>query len=153
MIRQAKLEDFEAINSIFREVHKLHVENRPDFFRDIDPLPKEEFVNILKSDNQIILINEDEEINGFIKMEFKEKGETLTKKRRTLSIEQLGVKKSNHKSGIGRKLIEEAIKIFKEGKFDKLILDVWTFNQNAIDFYKHLGFKEFNIKMELEKEE
>ena len=153
MIRKATLNDFKEINSIFNEVHRLHVNNLPNIFKDKDPLPKEDFVKMLEDNSQIILVNEDDEINGFIRIEILEKEGILTKKRKDVNIEQIAVKEGQQKQGIGKKLIEAAIEIFKKENGDNLILDVWSFNQNAIDFYKHIGFKEMKIKMKFETEE
>lgn len=153
MIRKAEPKDFKKINEIFNEVHKLHLNNRPDYFKDIDPLSKEDFKSILEDENQILLVNEDKEINAFMRIEISEKTGKLTKYRKALSIEQLAVKEGEQNKGIGKKLIEAAKEIFKEKKCTILLLDVWAFNQNAIEFYKHIGFKELKIKMELPKEE
>ncbi len=153
MIRKATIEDHKNINLIFKEVHKLHLDNLPNIFKDIDPLPKDKFLEILEDENQILLVNEDDEINGFIRIEIIEKEGHLTKKRKDINIEQIAVKEGKHKKGIGKKLMDAAIEIFNKEQGDNLVLDVWSFNQNAIDFYKHLGFKEMKIKMRFEKED
>ena len=67
-----------------------------------------------------------------------------------MHIEQLGVKKTEHNRGIGTNLIEEIKEIAKLNKCDNIVLDVWSFNDSAIKFYKKKGFKEKKIKMEIE---
>ena len=39
MIRKMKHNDFNDVNRLFKQVHKIHVENRPDIFIDSDPCP------------------------------------------------------------------------------------------------------------------
>ena len=51
--------------------------------------------------------------------------------------------------GIGKKLIQEAIKKAKESGIDCIELDVWSQNKFAKKFFKNLGFKAFNEKMSL----
>jgi len=48
--------------------------------------------------------------------------------------------------GIGRKLIEDAIKDIKKLNKNRLYLDVADNNERAIDFYYHLGFKNLKKK-------
>ena len=43
-IRFADKEDYKVINEIIREVHDLHVKNRPDVYNETDkPLSEEEY--------------------------------------------------------------------------------------------------------------
>lgn len=51
--------------------------------------------------------------------------------------------------GIGRRLWEEAQKVFDADK--DIVVDVATYNKNAIDFYKKLGFEETGKRWEDEK--
>ncbi|SQC06549.1 acetyltransferase [Clostridium perfringens] len=50
-IRFADKEDYKVINEIIREVHGLHVKNRPDVYTETDkPLSEDEFKEILEND-------------------------------------------------------------------------------------------------------
>lgn len=51
--------------------------------------------------------------------------------------------------GIGRMLWEKASKVFDSNK--DIVVDVATYNKNAIDFYKKLGFEETGKQWEDEK--
>ena len=49
-IRFADKEDYKVINEIIREVHDLHVKNRPDVYNETDkPLSEEEFNKLYSS--------------------------------------------------------------------------------------------------------
>lgn len=43
MIREMKLEDYEEVKELFYEAHNLHLENRPDIYKDGNPLPLKYF--------------------------------------------------------------------------------------------------------------
>ena len=58
-------------------------------------------------------------------------------------------KKELQNIGIGTSLINEIKKIAKEIKCDNINLSVWSFNENAIKFYKHIGFNTQKINMEI----
>ena len=150
VIKKAKMMDFEEIHSIFEEVHDLHQQSEPNTFKKTDPFTKEEFKSLLQDKQNFFLIAEEIKIIGFINAFILEKEGRHTKPKKTMHIEQLGVKKGEHNRGIGTKLIEEIKLIAKEHNCDNIILDVWSFNDSAIKFYNKNGFKEKKIKMEIE---
>lgn len=150
VIKKATMMDFEEIHAIFEEVHDLHQQNEKKTFKKVDPFTKEEFELLLADKNNFILVAEEIKIIGFINAFISVKEGRHTKKRKTMHIEQLGVKKTEHNRGIGTNLIEEIKEIAKSNKCDNIVLDVWSFNDSAIKFYKKQGFKEKKIKMEIE---
>ena len=150
VIKKATMMDFEEIHSIFEEVHDLHLKNTKKTFKKVDPLTKEEFELLLEDKQNFFLIAEEIKIIGFINAFISEKEGRHTKKRKTMHIEQLGVKKTEHNRGIGSKLIEEIKHIAIDNNCDNIILDVWSFNDNAIEFYKKKGFKEQRKRMEIQ---
>ncbi len=150
VIKKATMMDFEEIHSIFEEVHDLHQQNEKKIFKKADPFTKEEFELLLADKNNFFLVAEEIKIIGFINAFISVKEGKRTKKRKTMHIEQLGVKKTEHNRGIGSHLIEEIKHIAIDNNCDNIILDVWSFNENAIEFYKKKGFKEKKIKMQLD---
>ena len=150
VIKKATMMDFEEIHEIFQEVHDLHLNNTKNTFKNIDPFTKEEFECVLSDKNSFFLIAEEIKIIGFIHAFINEREGRKTKFKRTMHIEHLGVKQTEHNRGIGSKLIEEIKSIAKDNKCDNIILDVYSFNENAIKFYKSKGFKEQRVKMEIE---
>ena len=52
-------------------------------------------------------------------------------------------------SGIGKALYRHAATYAKAEKMDALTLNVWAFNQNALEFYKAMGMQVRNMTMEL----
>lgn len=151
VITKAKVEDFGEIHKIFQEVHDLHLAGTINVFKEIDPLTKEEFQEFLKNKDEIFLIAKDDKdkIVGFLRAVIEEREGRLTKFKKTIHIDSLGVLKKSHNKGIGSMLMEEIKKIAKKEKCDNIILDVWSFNDNALKFYKHQGFKTKRRQMEI----
>lgn len=58
-----------------------------------------------------------------------------------LELERLYVLKRNHRMGVGRRLVEAAIREARNRKLNYLWLSVWTRNGQALEFYQHLGFE------------
>ncbi|HAB67124.1 MAG TPA: hypothetical protein DCE23_07130 [Firmicutes bacterium] len=151
MIRKAKLNDFKGVLNAFREAQDLHAMNEPNIFKFVDPIDFKTFKEMFNNKDIIILVSENELIiEGFLIATIKEIGSNLTLDRKLMIIENLAVLKSRQRQHIGKFLINEIKRIADREKCDGLILNVWCFNDNARSFYKHLGFKEKSIKMELE---
>lgn len=150
IITKAKLNKFQEIHQIFQEVHDLHLNNTNNVFKDEDPFTKEEFIEILNNKNNFFLIAKEDKILGFIHAVIIEREGRKTKFKKIMSIEAIGVTKKENNKGIGTKLIEEIKSIAKKNKCDNIILDVWSFNNNAIDFYTNKGFKPTKIKMQID---
>ena len=57
-------------------------------------------------------------------------------------------KEGYKKHGIGKKLMLYAKEEAKKGNYNRLELNCWSFNENAIEFYKKIGMKEQRINLE-----
>jgi diamine N-acetyltransferase len=58
----------------------------------------------------------------------------------SLEIERVYIKKKFQKHGLGKYLLNKAMKIAMECNKKKIWLGVWEKNENAIAFYKKMGF-------------
>ena len=58
----------------------------------------------------------------------------------SLEIERIYVKNKFQKLGLGKLLLNKAIEIAMESDKKKIWLGVWEKNENAIVFYKNMGF-------------
>lgn len=149
VIEKAQEKDFPAIHKIFKEVHDHHLNGTINTFKKVDPFTKEEFKESLKDKDTFLLVAKDKEIKGFVLATIIEKEGRHTKHKKTLHVNTIGTKKDSQNEGVGTLLINEIKKIAKENKCDNINLSVWSFNDNAIKFYKHTGFKEQKINMEI----
>lgn len=148
-IRRAKKLDYLEIRNVFAEVHDYHLKNTNNVFKDIEPFSYDEFLELINDENIIILVSENVIIDGFLIAEVIEKEGRLTKKRKTLYINQLGVLKKDQHGGIGTNLVKEVEKIARNLKCDNVMLTVWAFNKKAMKFYKELNFNERTRTLEL----
>ena len=59
-IREAMKIDYINISNLAKEIHKLHVKNRPDIYLEVDnPLIKDKFEKLLNNDSIKIFVVED----------------------------------------------------------------------------------------------
>lgn len=140
-IRDIAIQDFEKVNELMREVHDLHVQNRPDLYVAMEePYPRDKFANDINNADVIsILAEEENEVLGICFVTFREKTGMVHK--RTAYMEDLCVREQDRARGVGTQLFEYAQKEAKKLGAERLDLMVWGFNQPAFDFYKKMDMQ------------
>ncbi|MCB0280846.1 MAG: GNAT family N-acetyltransferase [Calditrichaeota bacterium] len=93
-------------------------------------------------DSHFYMVYKDKEAMAYLKLNSGD-AQTEMQDPKAMEIERLYVLQSHKKQGIGRQLIELAKEKAIELHASFLWLGVWEKNDNAIAFYKKLGFNEF----------
>lgn len=143
-IRKARLEDVEKnLLNLYVDGFEYHHTGRPDIFpsRNRKEL-KEDLINTINNSN-ILVLEDNEEILGYVVYQLKEKRD------KTLWIDELVVDKDNRHSGNGKKLMEKIKEIAKKENCKRVEFCCWSFNQNAMEMYKHIGYKEQRSVLEI----
>lgn len=151
-IRRAQKKDAKRLCELLETIAQLHHEGRPDIYGaggakyNIEDVEKK-----IKNKEEIILVavNDDDEVMGYTMskiIDVKENG--ILFGYRKMYIDDVCVDSAFRKLGIGKKLME-ATKLEAE-KADCHIaeLNVWAFNENAINFYKSCGMTVQRMYME-----
>lgn len=147
----AKTDDYKSFLDIFYEIEKLHQINVPWKFNKPNSkiFSKEYYLEILNNKDAFFIIAKDgKEMVGYI-LAFKRmpSDNPIFKKRTYASIEDLAVRTNHQKRGIGTLLMNKLEEQLKISDVNDIELNVWSFNQNAIDFYKKKGYEVFSQKM------
>ena len=150
IIRKAEIKDFNKVHRLIMQVHKLHVKERTDIYKDVDPMNFEEFKNELSNSNNIYLVAQlENKIVGICFSQIKEiLNNRIMKDRKILNIGDICVDEKYQRNGIGKKLYNQIVQIAKEKNIHNVELMVWNFNKNAIKFYENLGMNVKNLKFE-----
>lgn len=151
-VRRAEKKDAKRLCELLETIAQLHHEGRPDIYGaggakyNIEDVEKK-----IKNKDEIILVavGEDDEVLGYTMskiIDVKENGILLGY--RKMYIDDVCVDSAYRKLGIGKKLMD-ATKLEAE-KADCHIaeLNVWAFNENAINFYKSCGMTVQRMYME-----
>lgn len=142
--RNAKLEDIGNLLDLYIDGFKYHYKGRPDVFLDKDEKKlKDDLMNTIHNSN-ILILEKDQKILGYVIYQIKEKHNKI------MWIDELVVDKNNRKMGNGKKLMEKVKEIAKEEGCKRVEFCCWSFNQNAMDMYKHIGFKEQRVILEMD---
>ena len=152
MIRDLTIEDFDAVNDIFMQMQNLHVEHRPDLYRKIDkPTTAKawDYEASLGDKNMIMLGAEKEgKIVGFCIAEIRQAEGKALVPHISAHIKNIAVHENYRRRGIGKALYQAAVMRGKELGAVRADLKVYSFNDNAVGFYKSLGMTVQSYTME-----
>lgn len=144
----ATLDDINEIAVIMKEISDIHINARPDIFKEksIEDL----VIDIKKSLEWILIAKEDHIVKGILicKLKIVENHPNL-KDSKILWIDDLGVNNKFRKQGIGKMLVDKAIELAKQNDCIRVDLNCWKLNENALQFYKKIGMLEQREIMEL----
>lgn len=140
-IREMKVTDYEVTDRLMQQLHKDHVEGRPDLYVPMEHIfTKEEFQEIVSDDKKIaILAEEDKEVMGICITSIRDRSGMVNMK--TAYVDELVVDEKYRRQGIAKKLFTETEKRAKELGAVRLDLMVWSFNKNALKLYEAMGMK------------
>lgn len=155
VIETAKMENINEIAIIMKEIADIHINARPDIFKEKKVEDLIEYIKeSLSSKKEWILVAKDEDvIKGILicKLKIIENHPNL-KNSKILWIDDLGVKSIYQKQGIGKLLVNKAIELAKLNNCTRVDLNCWKLNENAIKFYKRIGMLEQREILELKIE-
>ena len=151
MVEIVKLDDkdLNSVAELSYMVGKLHDEALPYIFKKTS---KDEHLDILKNMQkdekvEIKIAKIGEEVVGFVCVGMVEEKRKGYKGEKIGVIYNLGVKEQYRKKGVGKKLVEEALKWCEEKECYAVDLNVFWFNNGALEFYKNLGFGMIDVNL------
>jgi diamine N-acetyltransferase len=143
-LKKCTLEDSRKLQEIsyetFHETFKL--QNSPENMNaylerafNLEQLEKE----LSNISSQFFFVYCNNEVAGYLKVntdddQSEEMGDE------SLEIERIYIRNKFQKHGLGKYLLNKAMEIAMDGNKKKIWLGVWEKNENAIAFYKKLGF-------------
>ncbi|EKN64820.1 GNAT family N-acetyltransferase [Schinkia azotoformans] len=143
-IKQCTLEDlhmlqeisYETFNETFK--HQNSPENMNAYLeRAFNSKQLEKELSNISS--QFYIVYFDNEIAGYLKVNTHD-AQSEEMGNESLEIERIYIKNKFQKLGLGKYLLNKAMEIALERNKKKIWLGVWEKNENAIVFYKKMGF-------------
>lgn len=138
-IRDMKLEDYDAVDTLMQQLHKIHVNGRPDLYVEMEhPYSKEELTEKIYNKEVITLAAEEEDrIVGLCIVVIRHRSGMVNMK--TAYVDDLVVDQSYQRRGIAKSLFQKAEERAKALGAERMDLTVWSFNENALKFYQSIG--------------
>lgn len=151
MIRLAEQKDLDAVNSLLRQVLKVHHDGRPDLFRaEGKKYTDDELLSIFANpDTPVFVYEEDGKVLGYAFCALQRQCSGSLEPLSTLYVDDLCVDAYARGRHIGKALFEH-VKTFAIGLgCHNITLHVWECNPGAMAFYESLGMKPQYTSMEL----
>ena len=152
MVRFAKKEELEQVNALRKQVNDIHVAGRPDIFK---PGFNEELKNFIfevwnDAAKGIVVAEEEDRIVGFAIINAIDKPENpFMFARRYLDIDEFCVDENDRRKGVATQLIAFVKQYAQKEGFDKLELNMWEFNTDALAFYEAVGFRTYRRYLDM----
>ncbi|MBP1969783.1 ribosomal protein S18 acetylase RimI-like enzyme [Virgibacillus natechei] len=100
--------------------------------------------SVSSSESDIFVVEYDGEFLGYIELN---EGRDYFTSDMVVYISAIAVTSTGEGKGKGKMLMDKAEKWCLDKGCKQLVLDVFKANDNAINFYKHLGYEEEIVKM------
>ncbi|MDQ0172247.1 GNAT family N-acetyltransferase [Paenibacillus tundrae] len=152
-IRKAVSSDYQGVSALMDELHRMHVEARPDIYRPLQPrMSQQEFEDLLSAEDRYLYVAEATEqggICGYVSAQLnKIQNVELLMDREVLYINEIIIDPKYRGRSIGQKMMAVLVELGKELQADHLELTVASFNQGAQEFYEKLGLVVRSSRME-----
>lgn len=153
MVRFAEEKDLDRVNELRKQVNDIHVEGRPDVFKAGFGSEMRDFAKVIISgeNSNIIVAERSGVICGMASVDYANKLETpFGNARRFYHVQEIAVDVKYRRQGVAKELLEFMIADAKKRNLGKIELDVWEFNDSAIEFYQAAGFRQTRRWLEYE---
>ncbi len=150
-LKRCASEHLVEVASLNMEVQRLHAERHPELFKS--KVNEEALIQMfstqLQDENQHIQVaTHNQKVIGYIWSELIEREESLlTHSIKRLKIHHISVAEEYRNTGAGRILMEATEDLAGKLSVTEIVLDVWCFNDSAINFFSLQNFKAFNVNM------
>ena len=152
MIRKALEKDIPAINELLEQVLSVHANGRPDVFKaNTKKYTDAELALLLQNENTpiFVAVDSNERVHGYVFCVFEEvKSHAILQDVKYLYIDDLCVRSTSRKQGIGKELYNFAVAFAKEYNCQQIRLNVWNLNKGAMQFYEKCGLKPLKTMLE-----
>lgn len=150
-IRELTVEDIEKSIDVIKEITELHIDKAPGQFQAIKLEDYRLYLQWIISSPQnfgYVAVKGGEVVGAITVTEQERVGNVFTVNR-YYEVIDLVVKKTCQSLGVGRLLMDKVVEKARLSNVQAIELQVFRFNQTAVNFYKHLGFDEIATVMEL----
>lgn len=148
-IRKCALEDVSLLQEVSMETFNetFKDQNSPEQLNAylVRAFNKEQLEQELaNADSQFLFVYMNDEVAGYLKINTNN-AQSEDMGDESLEIERIYVRGKYQKHGLGKVMLNKAVEIAMELDKEKIWLGVWENNDNAVAFYKRMGFVQFGM--------
>ena len=152
IIRFAKENELVRVNELRKQVNDLHVEGKPEVFKAGFNDELRDYVYDIWNDpeQEIVVADSDGIICGFAVLHHIVKPATpFMYERDFIDVDEFCVDKDYRRQGVASEMITFMRNYAREKGFNRIELNMWEFNRDALAFYETVGFKTYRRYMEM----
>lgn len=148
MLELATAADREAVNTIAKQIHDMHVSWRPDIYEPVEEhYTQDRFQEAIRN-RQLYVAKLAGEVTGFAALNQCTYDWPGVVKRKVMIVDEFGVHELCRGHGIGKAMMEDIHALARAYGCSDLQLRVYPQNDEAVGFYQHCGFEIQNIGMQ-----
>lgn len=148
-VRFAKKEDYEQVEKIMKQVQQMHIDWRPDIYRECGTVLAREMFEESVEKETFLVAEADGKVVGVLEFKHRHVETPVHVTRDVLFIDTMAVDEQHRGQGIGHEMFDFIKKLAQERSFDGIELQVNARNKAAYEMYSKCGFTEKSINMEL----
>lgn len=151
-IRFAQEEDLEQINKLRKQLHDLHANGKPEVFKPDFSAELRDYIYEIFLDPQkkIVVCSCGGKLCAFAVLHHITRPENpYMAARDYLDIDEFCVDEAFRRRGIGARMIDFIRDFAKREGFERIELNMWEFNRDALAFYGSVGFSTYRRYMEI----
>jgi len=148
MLQLASSSDREAVNNLARQIHKLHVQWRPDIYEMPEALFWEERFLQEINDRNLYVAKIDGTVIGYVLLKIRSYDWPGVVPRRVMMVEEICVEETLRGHGLGKEMMADIHALAKAFRCSDLQLGVYPQNDDAVAFYQKCGFTIRSIEMQ-----
>ncbi len=148
-VRTAVMKDYESVDKIMNQVQQMHVDWRPDIYKQNNCIiPMEIFAKLVEEDT-FFVAEADGIVAGIMEIIFRHIETPLHITRDVIVIDSMAVDEKYRGMGIGHLFFEKVKQIKEQKHCDGIELQVNSKNKAAYEMYSKYGFTVKSLNMEL----
>ena len=148
-IRNSRLEEYETVESIMKQVQQMHIDWRPDIYRYSETvLPLEIYEQAVKEETFFVAEYEGH-VAGILSIMYRHTENPIQMTRNVIYIHSMAVDEKYRGKGIGHAFFDFLGKLKQQRGCDAIELQVNAKNEAAYKMYSDYGFTNKSINMEL----
>ena len=148
-IRNAGLDEYKAVETIMKQVQKMHIEWRPDIYKYGGTVMPLEIYEQAVKDGTFFVAEYEGNVAGILFIQYRhiENPNQVTKN--IIYVDSMAVEEKYRGKGIGHAFFDFLKDLRDHGEYDGIELVVNAKNKAAYKMYSDYGFTDKSVNMEL----
>lgn len=148
-IKNASIDDYQAVDTIMQQVQQMHIDWRPDIYKYSETVLPVEIYEQAVRDQTFFVAEFEHQIVGILLIQYRHIESSNQVTRNIIYIDSMAVDEQYRGNGIGHTFFEFLKELKTKKEYDGIELQVNAKNKAAYKMYTDYGFTEKSINMEL----